>query len=148
MVTWSKQIRCLLLSCAIVSVLFLSLKFPLTTGVVIYCWICCMLSSRAIVPCLFLSLKCPLSTVVIISCRIHGMLSPRAIVPFLFLFLKCLLTTGVVISSWILCVLSPYYLCRRPHISKPNQSIVSYSLSLCIFSLHINCFQRCLDQTR
>ena len=37
MVNWSKLIRCMLLSRAIVPVLFLSLKFPLTIGVLISC---------------------------------------------------------------------------------------------------------------
>ena len=59
----------MLLSRAIFPVLFLSLKFPLTNGVVISCRIWCMLSSRSIVTVLFLSLKCNLTAGVVISCH-------------------------------------------------------------------------------
>ena len=69
MMTWSKQIRCVLSSCALITVLFLPLKFPLAIGVVIYYRIHCVILYRAIVPVLLLSLKCPLTTGVVISCH-------------------------------------------------------------------------------
>ena len=98
MATWSKRKCCVLSSCDIFPVLFLSLKFPLTTNEVIYFWIRCVLSSHNIVPVLFLYLKCPLTTGVVISCRICCVLSSCAIVPALFLSLKFPLATSVVIS--------------------------------------------------
>ena len=65
------MIRCVLLYCAVALDLFLSLKFPLATGVVVSCLIRCVISSHYIVPVFFLSLKCPLTTGVIIYCHYY-----------------------------------------------------------------------------
>ena len=120
MVTWSKQNRCVLSYHAIVPILFLSLKRPLTTGVVISCRILCVLSSRAIVPVLLLSLKFLLTPAVVISCRIRCMLSFYAIVPFLFLSLKFPLTTGVIISchSYHCCCLDAHYIANHTDLTQ------------------------------
>ena len=40
------------------------------------------------------------------------------------------------------CVILTIY--RKPNRLNPNQSIVSSSVSFCIFSLYLNCFQQCL----
>ena len=81
MMTWRKRIRCGLLSCTIVPVLFLSMKCPLTTGVVIFCRILYVLFSLSC-SCLrnILSLPVSLSLVGYIPCY-HPCLVPVSEIP-------------------------------------------------------------------